>query len=132
MVKYDDASLRAELWNCPTPSELVCPANLSWFLFRKMLGFFWCEVGLCKPIHSVPKNNKVIFFLYWNHFREELLSGYSNIMFIVSPTTGLTRVPYNLFGKLLFSHFHTEPLSREELFQKSCKSVLLPADSILL
>ena len=28
------------------------------------VGFFWCEEVLYKTIHSVPKNNKVIFFLY--------------------------------------------------------------------
>ena len=34
-------------------------------------------------------------------------------MNLVSSTTDLTRAPYNLFGKPLFSQFHTEPLTRE-------------------
>jgi len=34
-------------------------------------------------------------------------------MNLVPSTTDLTQTPYNLFGKPLFSHFHTEPLTRE-------------------
>ena len=47
------------------PNPLTWKASVSLLiLIPQNLGFFWCEVGLCKPIHSVPKNNKVIFFLY--------------------------------------------------------------------
>ena len=54
---------------------------------------------LCmKPIHLVPKNNKVIFFLYLSHFRSQLRLWYSDISSIVSSTIDLTRAPYNLFG----------------------------------
>ena len=34
-IPYDGSSRWAELWNCPTPSELEYPAYLSWYLFRK-------------------------------------------------------------------------------------------------
>ena len=112
--------------NCGTaPHPLTWKASVSLLiLIPQILGFFWCEVGLYKPIHSVPKNNKVIFFLYWNHFRSQLRLWYSDISSIVSPTTGLTRVPYNLFGSYCSVIFILNPYSREELFQKSSEFIL--------
>jgi hypothetical protein len=39
-------------------------------------------------------------------------------LLVVSATTALTQTPYNLFRKLLFSHFHTESLFRPGNFKK--------------
>ena len=61
LIKYAGFSLRAELWNCPTPFRLVCLTNLSWFLLRKNWGFFWCEWDSCIPT-SIAKNTSVFYF----------------------------------------------------------------------
>ena len=74
-------------------------------------------------MHVTKKYN--VFFLFTSvAFEESYPYDTHSDMNLVPSTTDLTHAPYNLFGKLLFSHFHTEPHSREELFQKS-KSFIL-------
>ena len=63
---------------------------------------------LYTPIDS--QKHKV-FFILPRHFRGKLLPWYSDRLSLVPATTALTRAPYDLFGKPLFSHFHTEPLT---------------------
>ena len=75
----------------------------------KILGFFWCEWDYCIPTLIAKKYN-VFFFILPSPFRRKLLLWYSVRLTLVPSTTDLTRTPYDLFGKPLFSHFHTEPL----------------------
>ena len=84
----------------------------SFFLFiLKFMGFFWCEKDYCIP-SSQPKKYNVFFFIPTDTFEVSYDYDTQTDMPLVSPTIGLTHAPYNLFGKPLFSHFHTEPLFR--------------------
>jgi len=78
----------------------MCSVSLL-ILIPQILGFFCCEVVLYKTNPFNTQNNKLSFFVLKPLSRVTL--GYSNIMFIVSPTTGLTRVPYNLLEVIVQS-----------------------------
>ena len=62
--------------------------------------------GLLYTLIDSQKHN--VFFILPSSFRRELPLWYSVRLTLVSTTIVLTQTLYNLFGKLLFSHFHTE------------------------
>ena len=123
LLKYEHLSLRAEFWNCPKPSTLVCVAYLSWYLLRKILGFFCCgrDFGL---LSSVAKKYQVSFLFYQVTFEVSYDYDTQTDMPLVSATTALTHALYNLFRKLLFSHFHTEPLFPRGIISKIVEFIL--------
>ena len=105
-LKYEGDSVRAVFWNCPKPYILEVYRISLDTSTAKMLGFFWCEWDYCIPT-SIAKNT--MFFFLPSPFRRQLRLWYSVRLTLVPTTIVLTQTLYNLFGKLLFSHLHTEP-----------------------
>ena len=93
---------------------------MSTSLISNILGFFWCERDSCIP-SSVAKKYKVSFWFYRVTFERSYAYDTHTDMYLVSPTTGLTHALYNLFRKLLFSHFHTESLFRPGNISKNSR-----------
>ena len=103
-VKYDGISLRAELWNCPTPSELVVQ-RISLDSYSAKSWVVFCVRGIrLLPPRELPNN--LLFF-----YSQLISKGVTPIILIqlrtlhCPPQTSMS--PYNLW-KLLFSHFHTD------------------------
>ena len=81
----------------------------SFFLFiLKILGFFWCEWDSCIPT-LIAKNTR--FFLFYQTHLEGSHSYDTPTDCLSYRPQQASMSPYSLFGKLLFSHFHTEPLT---------------------
>ena len=102
----------------------MCSVSLL-ILIPQNVGFFWCEEVLYKTIHSVPKNNKVIFF-----FVPKPLSKSVTTMILRHIVHCIAHYrPYSCtlwpFGGHCSVIFILNPYSREELFQKSCKSLVI-------
>ena len=109
LFKYDDASRWAEFWNCPKPSTLVCVVYLSWYLFRKI----WGSSGVGEAfvlLSSVAKNYENSLFYSTKSISKEVTPMILIQMCTLYRPLQASMSPYNLFGKSLFSHFHTEPL----------------------
>ena len=93
------------------------------FIYFENFGVLLVWVGFLYT-HIDSQKHKV-FFILPRHFRGKLLPWYSDRLSLVSTTIVLTRAPYNLFGKPLFSQFHTEPHSGLELCKKTLVVYLL-------
>ena len=119
-LKYDDASLLSGIMELPHTLWIGNPANLSWFLFRKFVGFFWCVKESCIP-SLVAKKYKYLLFstkslsrgvtlIYLRHSSIEVchhstllthlitfLGSYYSVNFILNPIPAR-----NYFKNLLF------------------------------
>ena len=82
------------------------------------VGFFWCVKESCIP-SLVAKKYKYLLCFYQVAFERSHPHLSQTFVYRSAPPQSLTNAPYNLFRKLLFSQFHTEPHSGQELFQKS-------------
>ena len=107
----------AEFWNCPKPSTLVCVVYLSWYLFRKI----WGSSGVGEVfvlLSSVAKNYENSLFYSTKFISKEVTPMILIQMCTLYRPRQASMSPYNLFGKSLFSHFHTEPLFRPGIISK--------------
>ena len=104
----------------------TAPNPLHWYVqcisldtySAKFVGFFWCVKESCIP-SLVAKKYKYLLCFYQVAFERSHPHLSQTFVYRSAPPQSLTNAPYNLFRKLLFSQFHTEPHSGQELFQKS-------------
>ena len=82
-----------------------------WAPLSIFLGFFWCVKESCIP-SLIAKKYKYLLCFYQVAFERSHPHLSQTFVYRSVPPQHLTNAPYNLFRKLLFSQFHTEPLFR--------------------
>ena len=113
----------AEFWNCPKPSDLESQCISLDTYSAKLWGSSGVERVFVLPL-SVAKNYDNSLFYSTKFISKEVTPMILIQMCTLYRPRQASMTPYNLFGKSLFSHFHTEPLFRPGIISKILHSIL--------